>query len=210
MLQGCNALLHAFTQTQDWGKASNQVCQGQPPEFQDGVTHLIAFVKSHAGGHEGKYLAALETYEKSLGVKRKISASDLGLLARVDLQEGPRYVPAMAKAMLNSPPNKVQNGFSTLFQATDVASIQPNGKNRKLAVKASELMVASSSFLEAYSRLDGDTTQRLVSEFEVTLVMHVHNFRSETRTFFPTMIHAAKHFYESCKQLAPTLPPYQI
>ena len=208
MLQGCNALFLAYKETNSWAQAQAQVCQAQPPEFQEGVKHLISFVMKHSGGEDGQYLHALEKYEKSLGVKRKIAASDLGLLAGVNFQEGPRYVPAMAKAMLNSPPNKVQNGFSTLFSANDMASIQPNGKNRKLALKASELMISSTSFLEAYSRLDSTTMERLISEFEVALVMHVHNFKSETRQTFPTIIHVAKHCYETWKKHDPSLPTW--
>ena len=71
MLQGCNALFLAFKETQNWEQAEKQVCQAQPPEFQEGVKHLISFVMNHSGGDQGQYLQALETYEKSLGVKRK-------------------------------------------------------------------------------------------------------------------------------------------
>ena len=81
-LQGCMSVLHAYQDSgENWQLAIKTACQGQPPEFAKSVQHFKAFVDAHAGGVDGRYLQALELYERGLGVKRKILPEDLSRLA---------------------------------------------------------------------------------------------------------------------------------
>ena len=62
-------------------------------------------------------------------VKRKIQASDLNHMASVDPHELDMFVPAMVKAMLNSPMEYTGGqSFSIFFQLTDINSIRAGGK----------------------------------------------------------------------------------
>ena len=139
----------------DVAAARRIACQGQPEAFEQHYDSYKAFVKEHSGGADGKYLQALESYERSLAVKRSLRPGDLAKLGAVKMPEGPRYVPALVKAMLNAPASKVaKDGFAELFSMTDFSSLADTGKNRKHAVHASELMSDATNFLSAYSKLE--------------------------------------------------------
>jgi hypothetical protein len=205
-LQCCQSVFNAYQQTHDWDKAKFIACQGQTPEFADNFHDFQKFVEAHAGGSDGRYLQGLEQYERSLDVKRLIAASDLQRLASISMPDAPRYVPAMAKALLNAPPGKVVKGYADLFSTNDITSLGPLGKNRKAAAQAGDLMTASSNFLAAYSRLPEEVQNKLVSDLEVRAVMHVHQIKVDTRASYKSLLHIGEVLYREAKELDPNLP----
>ena len=136
---------------------------------------MIKFVREWSGGSEGQVLSELEAYERMLPVKRKLLASDLHQLSKL-LPTLQKYVPAMAKAMLNSPQDwvDVNSGASTLFQSTDYTSLQVGGKNHKFALDANEMMESAWSFLVAYAQVPAHAQTKILADFEIRCVMHVH------------------------------------
>ena len=207
-LQGCMSVFNAFTKEGNWDMARKAACLGQPPEFEESVGAYVAFVRTQSGGADGKYLKSLEQYERSLGVKRQIHAHDLQRLAAIDMPDAPRYVLAMTKALLNAPSSKVTNGFADLFGQSDLSSLGPNGKNRKLAAQASELMVAASSFLEAYCQLDMTSVTKIVSDLEVRAVMHVHQIKVDTRAKYKSLLHIGLALWQEAKAADINLPAW--
>ena len=165
-LQNCLCVHNAWIGSHGDADAAKRIaCQGQPEVFEQHYDSHKAFVKEHSGGEGGKYLKALESYERSLAVKRFLRPSDLAKLGSVKMPEAPRYVPALVKAMLNSPAGKVaKDGFSDLFSMTDFSSLADTGKNRKHAIHASELMIDATSFLNAYSKLDEELQANEISK----------------------------------------------
>ena len=120
-LQNCMGVHNAWIASHGDVAAARRIdCQGQPEAFEQHYDSYKAFVKEHSGGADGKYLQALESYERSLVVKRSLRPGDLAKLGAVKMPEGPRYVPALVKAMLNAPASKVaKDGFMDLFSMTD-------------------------------------------------------------------------------------------
>ena len=106
---------------------------GMDSEFKQGAKKLMPFVGAWAGA-DGCILNELVEEEQGMEFKRHIHPEDLGALGKVDSIEVELFVPAVVKAMLNSPPNYADTlGYSTLFPASanDMAAIIPGGKIEK-------------------------------------------------------------------------------
>ena len=149
---------------------------------------------------------ALVAYERTLAVKRVIHPQTIGQLATVDMPEAPRYVVAMTKALLNTPSCCILKGHAELFTASDLNSLRPDGKNRKLAAEAADLMIALPHFLEAYCKLDEAAITKLVGDFEVRCVMHVHQIKVSTRKTYKSLLHILGDVYTEAKTLDAELP----
>ena len=90
----------------------------------------MPFVGAWAGA-DGCILNELVEEEQGMEFKRHIHPEDLGALGKIDSVQVELFVPAVVKAMLNSPPNFADSlGYSTLFPAAgnDLAGIVPGGK----------------------------------------------------------------------------------
>ena len=207
-IQNALAVFNAYAASGDWEIAKNQACMGQPPTFAKNAHHYKAFVSSHAGGSDGKYLFEIEQYERMLGVKRQIKPADLSRLSEIDMPEAPRYVPAMYKAMLSCPSSKVSNGYADLFSSNDISSLKLNGENRKLAGQANDLMLAAKSFLDAYCKLPPPAVTKLTADMEVRCVMYVHSINADTRVSFKSLLHVAVAMYDEAKLADPLLPKW--
>ena len=134
----------------------------------------INFVRRWAGGDTGSNLVHLETFERSLDVKRRISPADLEAMARIKFADHPVFVIAMVKAMLAAPPKYASSaGVSTLFQAADFAAVNPHGKKRAAAELAANLMKACRGFATAYSHAAQSIIEKAASTLEIRLVMHM-------------------------------------
>ena len=59
------------------------------------IDKLMAFVQNWSGGAAGQTLEELEQYEKTLAIKRSITADDLAKLAEADVSEYDRIIPAI-------------------------------------------------------------------------------------------------------------------
>ncbi len=134
-LQHCNRI-HTLVATKQmnnqsiaWEQIAKQACIGMGPDFMDSALKFCDFVRVWSGGKDGHILKNLEAYERTLKVKRKLYASDLSSLSKIDLLEAPKYVPALVKAMLNAP-QVDSTGHGILFNTTDFNSLMANGKNR--------------------------------------------------------------------------------
>ena len=134
----------------------------------------INFVRRWAGGDTGSNLVHLETFERSLDVKRRISPADLEAMARIKFADHPVFVIAMVKAMLAAPPKYASSaGVSTLFQAADFAAVNPHGKKRAMAELAANLMKPCRGFATAYSHAAPSIIEKAASTLEIRLVMHM-------------------------------------
>jgi hypothetical protein len=215
-LQGCNRV-HALALSEqqqgkepNWDRIAAKASIGMAPQYRIVADQLCFFVKQWGGGVNGHILKDLEAYERTLKVKRKIAASDLKSLAKIELPDAPRYVPAMVKAMLNAPSNYVSDGTANLFTAADKNSLMHNGKNRAFAVEAHSIMNSTTAFLDAYASFGTVSKLKIVSDIEIRLAMHVHSKTSDTRTKFQSMLHVAEHVYNSMKVEDPNIPAWAL
>ena len=144
---------------------------GKGPELKKNMTSFLEFAKAWGGGKDGCILTDLESYEKTLNVKRKLYPADLKNLASIDPVELEIFVPAMIKGMLNSPNEFTDSlSYSTLFpsKGSDASTIQINGRNRPFAIAANKMMNASRNFLKAYGSRIGKLEQtKLLADVEV-------------------------------------------
>ena len=92
---------------------------GLAAQGQRDAAALLPFVTTWSGGLNcATILQDLADYEKILKVKRKLQPMDLNAFSKVDPPELESFVPAMIKAMLNSPPEYTDSqSFSILFPA---------------------------------------------------------------------------------------------
>ena len=174
-------------------------------EFKEPAKFLLPFVRKLSGGRDRNLLVVLEEYEKLLTVKRKIHPADFKAKANIDPLGLERFLAAMVKAELNAPPNFVDAlGYSTLFPAngadhTTLASTKKNqGDLRANALEANAWMIHGSNFMDAYCNISSAAVgMKLISEFEVNLVMHVLNKKAETRKSFMSLAEIACVFHDS-------------
>ena len=175
--------------------------------FLNDAKKLMEVVRVWSGGEDGHILKDLEAYERTLKVKRKLYPHDLQSISKVDFVDGRRYVPAMVKAMLNAP-TADSTGHANLFSNSDYTSLQPAAKARPFAKEANDLMGAATSFLNAYGRFDTNVQAKLLSDFEVRCVMHVHQKRCEIRSSYKSLQHIAKAMYDEAKAMDDKLPAW--
>ena len=211
VLQHCNRIHNLAVARQkankdmDWDAVAKQACIGMGADFLEDARKLAEFVRAWSGGEDGHILRDLEGYERTLKVKRKLYPHDLLAISKIDFIDGPRYIPAMVKAMLSAP-SADSTGHANLFTTSDFVSLQPNGRARPFAKETNELILAASSFLSAYGRFAPSVQAKLLSDLEVRCVMHVHQKRYDTRVSYKSLPHIAKEMYGEAKALDDKLP----
>jgi hypothetical protein len=200
-LQGCKRVfdLHSnMPQGADlWDRVARAAAVGMPPDYANTAKCYAAFVQQWSGGKDGHVLDELVDYERTLTLKRKISPLDMKAMGEIKFWEGPRYVPAMVKALLLAPPNYVNDGIAKLFSAADFASLSSNGsKIRKAATQAIAVMSAAHTFFDAYAVLTKADKFKILPELEVKCVMFAHGKKSTTRVELKSFAHIALAAYE--------------
>ncbi len=70
------------------------------------------------------------------------------------------------------------------------------------------MICADNSFLNACGRFESNVQTKLVSDFEVRCVMHVHTKRCETRDSYKSLQHIAKAMYDEGKAMDDKLPTW--
>ena len=213
-LQHCSRIHNIAINVKDgnnieWDDVARKASVGMGPDFFKAASHISAFVRAWSGGSDAHILKDLEKYEKTLKIKRKLYPSDLGELAKIDSIDLPKYVPAMVKTMLNSPTADA-TGHANVFTSNDFASVCALGRNKPFARDANKLMGQAETFLTAYARISDAQRQKLCSELEVRLVMHVHQKRYDTRVSFPSQIAIASIMHADAKKLDDKLPSWNI
>lgn len=78
----------------DWDHITKLATVGMDPDFSKDAHKLVAFVRAWSGGIGGEVLKELESYEKTLTVRRKLAFDDLEALSKLELVQAPRIVPA--------------------------------------------------------------------------------------------------------------------
>ena len=210
-LQHCNRIHQLAVNRQqankslEWEAIAKQACIGMGADFFEDAKKLSEFVRVWSGGEDGHILKDLESYERTLKVKRKLYPHDLQSLSKLDFVDAPRYIPAMVKAMLNAP-QADSTGHANLFTNGDFNSLQANGKARPFAKETNDIINAASSFLNAYGRFTPTMQAKLLSDLEVRCVMHVHQKRCDTRVSYKSLLHIAKAMYEEAKAMDDKLP----
>jgi hypothetical protein len=77
----------------DWDKVSRLAAIGMNPAEVENIGKLCSFVQRWSGGKDATILDDLESYEKTLLLRRNILAADLQLLAECDITEYDRIIP---------------------------------------------------------------------------------------------------------------------
>ena len=80
-----------------WDRVAKIAVVGMSPGEAARIDKLIQFVKEWSGGEKGQILEQLEHYEKTLTIKRSITADDLARLAEADVSNSERIIPAIIK-----------------------------------------------------------------------------------------------------------------
>ena len=212
-LQQCNRL-HALAAAYqkvgrviEWDKITKQCCIGIGTHFSASAKKLVTFVKKWSGGQDGHCLRELEAFEKTLKVKRKLYPHDLEALGKVDFASGPKYVPALVKAMLTSP-DADSTGHCVLFSAADFSTIQPKGKFRKIAQEVCAWLENAEKFIVAYGQFNSLDRMKILSDMEVRSVMFVHHKKAPTRISYQSLIHIVEAMYNDAKGIDPKLPSW--
>lgn len=210
-LQHCNRL-HSMAAAYmkdgikpDWDVICRRACIGMGEQFFASAKMLSHFVQQWSGGLGGQILNDLEAYERTMTFRRKLYPKDLHALGNISFIDGPKYVPALVKAMLNSP-EADGSGHSTLFNHSDFASVQPTGVKRKLAKEGCDWWDSFETFLGAYGRANPHEKLKLMSSMEVRSVMTVHNKQATSRKLFASFEDIAKQSYDDAKAMDPLLP----
>ena len=88
-----------------WDKVGMLATIGMTTSEAENVHKLCKFVKSWSGGDKAEILANLESYEKTLTLKRYITADDMEILAECDDQypRSFRYTQASYMQLANHP-----------------------------------------------------------------------------------------------------------
>lgn len=77
----------------DWAKIAKQAsCGNGGVSALPMISQLCDFVRAWSGGQKAQLLKEIESYERTLTIKRKIFGSDLQALSTVDLLHAPKYV----------------------------------------------------------------------------------------------------------------------
>jgi len=79
----------------NWDTVAKIAIVGMAPAEAAKIDKLMAFVQNWSGGAAGQTLEELEQYEKTLAIKRSITADDLAKLAEADVSEYTRIIPAI-------------------------------------------------------------------------------------------------------------------
>jgi hypothetical protein len=79
----------------NWDTVAKIAIIGMAPAEAAKIDKLMAFVQNWSGGAAGQTLEELEQYEKTLAIKRSITADDLAKLAEADVSEYARIIPAI-------------------------------------------------------------------------------------------------------------------
>lgn len=98
-LQSCRRIWQISSEQQakgkiDWDTVAKIAVIGMAPAEAAKIDKLMAFVQNCSGGAAGQTLEELEQYEKTLAIKRSITADDLARLAEADLPEYTRIIMA--------------------------------------------------------------------------------------------------------------------
>ena len=222
-LQGCKRVLTlAIAKQRETGKLDvwDQVARiasiGMPPNYIETASTYCSFVKQWAGGKDGKVLLDLEAYEKVLSVKRKIATQDLRAMANITLDEAPRYIPAMVKALLVAPGTFVVDGMaSNLFTPNDYHGLSQSGnKTRTAAIQANAIMQAAHTFMDAYAVASDTDKLKLTSELEVRCVMHTHGKKAGSRATYESLLHIAEAMHKDVAEImranGRTIPKWSV
>jgi len=195
----------------DWAAIARAASIGMSPGYIETASMLCDFARAWAGGLDGHILSDLETFERTLAVKRNVLPTGLHAMSKINLLDAPRYVPAMVKAMLSAPPNMVNTeGNATVFTSADYASLAEGGRNIPFAREAHKVMEAAHHFVEAYASLAHAERTKLLSDLEVRCIFHVHQKRTDSRASFKSLLHIAGHLYEELKRKGHKVPKWQL
>ena len=201
-LQGCKRVLSlASTMPKDtpdfWEKVARAACIGMAPDYAETAKAYCGFVQQWSGGKDGRVIDELVAYERILPLKRTIAPADLKSLGEIKFWDGPRYVPAMVKALLLAPPNFVDNGVAKLFTQNDYSQLSSTAsKLKKLAYEAHHCMTAANTFFDAYVTINEIDKIKIIGELEVRCVMLAHSKKSTTRAESKSFKHIALAAYQ--------------
>ena len=201
-LQGCSRVHSLFVQHGcDESKLPlviKQACIGMPATYAESAECFANFVRTQSGGKDAKVLRQLIAFERTLQLKRSILASDLNSLSKLQLHDAPRWISCMIKAMLVSPWH--QQGTCTLFSKAELANISP--KLRAGILESHQLIVSGHDFVATnFMHPDVVVTTKLLSDFEIRIVMYTHGKHVQTRKKFASLVEIAKSFYDELEGL---------
>ena len=200
--------LESENKNADWAEIARLAAQGNGGKtFEPKALKLCDFVREWAGGKSGILLKELESYEKTLDTKRKLSPDDLHGISKIE-SKVPRYVLALVKAMLTSPSCDA-GGYSNTFNYSDLSSVSAGGRNQANSESAVELMQAAETYLVAYGNFSEADRAGFLSKLEVRLVMFVHGKRSAHRIVYDSFEAIAAAFWEEAKACDARLPDWQ-
>lgn len=173
--------------------------RGMDMEFNAFAKDVLPWVAEHAGGMSGWALKSIAAYEKALPMKRTIRSKDLLAMAKVTLDHGAVYIPAMLMGMLASPSEYTDgSGASTLFGSADFSTI--DGVNKAHALKASKIMISADELANSIPVLEPIHRTRAVGNLKVNLVMHVHGKHTKTRKLYKSMADVTMEFYNNLRK----------
>ena len=210
-LQMCSRLTEVLSQypNADREFVVKRAAIGMTTEQQVSMRSLLPFAGNWSGGANREIIRELEGYEKSLTVKRRLPLSALEAYAAVNPIDLEQVVPAMVKAMLNTPMEYVdEQGLSMLFSKSEIKTIAAPGKTRTMAIQANQLMVSARKFITAYGRMPLADRNKIIAELEVKVVMHLFGKKSATRQQYASFTEIAASFYDAAKAVDAALPPW--
>ena len=171
------------------------------PDLKDSGADFCKFIDTWSGGVNPIHLKAIDEYNKMLSVKRTLPAKVLGQLATVPLTAHPEYIVAVVKAMLSSPDGFHSNGVSTLITPMEIEQMKVS--KRVACMDAAKKMVVAEKWLQSTKGLRQQSAVKLLSEFQVNVVMTVHKRKSKARQSFESVDACCSKFVSDARKQNP-------
>ena len=174
-----------------WEKVAKEMSTTKP-HFADCAKEAADFAAAWSGG-----LNEVEAYAKSLAVRKEPEHGQLGILANAQLKRAPRWPIACLKTLLQAPGEFCRRkGFARMFTTSHIEQMETS-LNPQI-MEACELMEQARAWLGPDIYFHPGLKQKLLSDMDVRLVMHVHGFatRINSRRLYPHLKAIAQQFAE--------------
>ncbi|CAK0904006.1 unnamed protein product, partial [Prorocentrum cordatum] len=187
----------------DWDKVTAAV-EKNSPHLQGHVRGMCDLVAEYSGGTPPIYLQDLEKWAKTLKTSKDVDGRSFKMLSAIPFKQGPECIIGMLKAMVASPDAFVRGGVSRLLTSSDASDVV--GKKKADCLSAASYAKTGREWLQGSApQLEEHVVSKLVGDFQIRCVMHVHGKKAPGRATFKGIGDIAMAFLEDVFAAAPDL-----
>ncbi|CAK0899454.1 unnamed protein product [Prorocentrum cordatum] len=173
------------------------------PHLSGHVRDMCDFVEQYSGGSDTPhFLTDLETWAKTRQVSKDVEGRRFKMLAKIPFKQGPEYVVGMLKAMVASPDAFVRGGVSRLLTSSDCDAVTTTKKAQCL--RAASYIKSGKAWLESsVPELGSHQVAKLIGDFQIRLVMHVHGKKAKGWTIYKSVDEVASAMLDDVFAISP-------